>query len=264
MERCQHQQHPFNKQKNKKQNKKKKARTFDPVCSLSRVSVFSSDKMHSRVPHQWRVIQCPHRRLKTATRTKWWKRLTLLWTLKSDSEAISSSSSRVAEEADILACCCADVSACPSPSSSDGTSGVGLDGEKTKNAIKLNLHRQISMFHFFSCSNVFFTALWEQEVGLTWARAQSSPARPEGFPRSAARRLCLGLRRRHRVWASPRQVAPSCLRWRLRSPGSGGGQRAAGELLPLLQRRMTLYFNTGVCGALILFVEITKNHCIRF
>lgn len=140
----------------------------------------------------------------------------------------------------------------------------GAGRGETKNAIKLNLHRQISMFHFFSCSNVFFTALWEQEVGLTWARAQSSPARPEGFPRSAARRLCLGLRRRHRVWASPRQVAPSCLRWRLRSPGSGGGQRAAGELLPLLQRRMTLYFNTGVCGALVLFVEITKNHCIRF
>lgn len=52
--------------------------------------------------------------------------LTLLWTLKSDREAISSSSSRVAEEADILACCCAGVSSCPSVCSSDTANGVGL------------------------------------------------------------------------------------------------------------------------------------------
>ncbi|KAG7259611.1 hypothetical protein CRUP_002588 [Coryphaenoides rupestris] len=44
----------------------------------------------------------------------------------SDSEAISSSSSRVAEDADILACCWAGVSSCPSASSSDTTRGVGL------------------------------------------------------------------------------------------------------------------------------------------
>lgn len=52
--------------------------------------------------------------------------LTLLWTLKSDREAISSSSSRVAEEADILDCCCAGVSSCPSVCSSVTTKGVGL------------------------------------------------------------------------------------------------------------------------------------------
>lgn len=48
----------------------------------------------------------------------------LLCTLKSDREAISSSSSRVAEEADILACCC-DSESCPSVCSSDTTNGVG-------------------------------------------------------------------------------------------------------------------------------------------
>lgn len=52
--------------------------------------------------------------------------LTLLWTLKSDRDAMSSSSSRVAEEADILACCCAGVSSWPSVCSSDTTKGVGL------------------------------------------------------------------------------------------------------------------------------------------
>ena len=56
--------------------------------------------------------------------------LTLLWTLKSDREAISSSSSRVAEDADILACCWAGVSSCPSVSSSDTTNGVGLKTER--------------------------------------------------------------------------------------------------------------------------------------
>ena len=56
--------------------------------------------------------------------------LTLLWTLKSDREAISSSSSRVAEEADILACCCAGVSSCPSVCSSDTANGVGLKNER--------------------------------------------------------------------------------------------------------------------------------------
>lgn len=55
----------------------------------------------------------------------------LLWTLKSDREAINSSSSRVAEEADIRACCCAGMSSCPSVSSSDTTKGEGV-GEGTE------------------------------------------------------------------------------------------------------------------------------------
>ncbi len=54
-------------------------------------------------------------------------RLTLLWTLKSESEAMSSSSSRVAEEAEILACCWVGVSSWTSLNSgTTGTAGAGL------------------------------------------------------------------------------------------------------------------------------------------
>lgn len=58
--------------------------------------------------------------------------LTLLWTLKSESEAINSSSSRVAEEADIRACCCAGVSSWLSACSFDTSSGAGLEVQEKK------------------------------------------------------------------------------------------------------------------------------------
>lgn len=61
------------------------------------------------------------------------------------------------------ACCCADVSACPSPCSSDATSGEGLDGDKTRNEtwlkftlINLHVHRTFQVF----TRMLFFKVLW--------------------------------------------------------------------------------------------------------